>query len=54
MIVEHDALLTGEADAALDRLLASARDNGDAEFAAFIEQRRAFLRQVREAMSNEQ
>jgi GR25 family glycosyltransferase involved in LPS biosynthesis len=51
VIVEHDALLTDAADQALERLLQSARTDGDEEFAQFVKQRHAFLRQVREAIS---
>lgn len=53
VIVEHDALLTDAADQALERLISSARDDGDTEFAAFVAQRRAFLAQVREAINDE-
>jgi hypothetical protein len=53
VIVDHDALLTDAADQALERLLASARTDGDTEFAQFVEQRRAFLQQVREAIGDE-
>lgn len=50
IIVEHDALLTDAADQALQRLITSARADGDTEFAEFVEHRRAFLQQVREAI----
>ncbi len=53
VIVEHDALLTDAAEQALERLISSARDDGDAEFAEFVAQRRAFLAQVREVIGDE-
>ena len=53
VIVEHDALLTDAADQALERLISSARDDGDTEFAEFVAQRRTFLAQVREAIGDE-
>ena len=52
LIVEHDVLLSDAADEALQRLIASARDDGDEEFTAFVEQRRVFLQQVRHAMDD--
>lgn len=50
VILDHEALTSDEADRALDRLAQSARDEGDAAFAVFVENRRAFLRQVRAAL----
>ena len=39
------------ADEALQRLASGARDDGDADFAAFVEQRLEFLRRVRAALN---
>jgi hypothetical protein len=52
VIVEHDALLSDTADQTLQRLAASAHDDGDETFAAFVKQRRAFLQHVREAIDS--
>lgn len=54
IVLEYDALTTAAADEALDRLAQSARDEGDAYFARFVEQRRDFLRQVRAALGSDE
>lgn len=51
VIVERDELTTDAADRALDRLAQSARDEGDLQFATFVENRRTFLQQVRAALN---
>lgn len=50
IIVEREELTTDAADQALERLEVVARADGDADFATFVEERRAFLRQVRAAL----
>ncbi len=50
ILLEREELTTDAADQALARLGASALADGDADFAAFIGERRAFLRQVRAAL----
>ncbi len=50
IVLEREELTTHEADQALERLAASARAEGDLEFAVFVDERRAFLRQVRAAL----
>lgn len=54
LVVEHDVLLSDAANEALERLIASARNDGDEEFATFVEQRRAFLQQVRDVMERDE
>jgi hypothetical protein len=50
IVLEREELTTDAADQALERLASSARSDGDMVFAAFVEERRAFLRQVRAAL----
>ena len=50
IVLEREELTTDAADQALERLAASALADGDADFATFIGERRAFLRQVRAAL----
>lgn len=50
IVLEREELTTDAADQALERLAASALNDGDPDFAAFIDERRAFLRQVRAAL----
>lgn len=53
IILERDELTTDAADRALERLAAGARAEGDADFARFVDERRAFLRQVRSALEGD-
>jgi len=50
VVLERDELTGAAADEALQRLAAGARADGDAEFAAFVQQRLGFLRRVRAAL----
>ena len=50
VVLERDELTGDAADEALQRLASGARDDGDADFAAFVEQRLEFLRRVRAAL----
>ncbi len=52
-IVEQDVLLSLAAEQALERLAAAARDEGDGDFADFVESRRTFLSHVRAALGND-
>ncbi len=50
IVLEREELTTDAADQALSRLVESARADNDSQLAAFVEERRAFLRQVRAAL----
>lgn len=50
IVLEREELTTDAADQALSRLIESARADNDSQLAAFVEERRAFLRQVRAAL----
>lgn len=50
LLVEHAELLEPAADALLTRLAHNAREDGDLALATFIDERRAFLQRVREAL----
>jgi hypothetical protein len=50
IVLEREELTSDAADEALERLANSARADGDMVFAAFVEERRTFLRQVRAAL----
>lgn len=52
VVLEREELTTDDADEALLRLAERARTDGDADFAAFVEQRRIFLQQVRDALES--
>ena len=49
VLLEYDALYTDEADAVLERLATG----GDMDFNAFVAERRAFLRRVRDALGDD-
>ncbi len=50
IVLDREELTTDAAEQALERLAADARADGDVEFAVFVDERRAFLRQVRAAL----
>lgn len=50
VVLEREELTTDAADQTLLRLAERVRADGDADFAAFVEQRRLFLQQVRAAL----
>jgi hypothetical protein len=50
IVLEREELTTDAADQALTRLADSARADGDSQLAAFVEERRGFLREVRAAL----
>lgn len=53
IVLENELLTTDAADQALARLAESARADNDQDFAAFVEERRRFLQQVRAALEEE-
>ncbi|HEX6292427.1 MAG TPA: CpXC domain-containing protein [Herpetosiphonaceae bacterium] len=53
VVLEHEALTGDAADRALARLAENTRAEGDEAFAAFVEERRRFLQQVRAALEEE-
>jgi hypothetical protein len=53
IVLENELLTSDAADQALARLAESVRADGDADFAAFVEERRRFLQQVRAALDEE-
>jgi len=53
IVLENELLTTDAADQALVRLAESARAENDEDFAAFVEERRRFLQQVRAALDEE-